>query len=99
MFVFDPSMEKIYAKCAPFDESEIAQSIACREISEELRAIRTFLKRRAPDIMECIDAYVDKYLEMVELECRHYFAEGYRMGCGKVLQFKNISMSDNDSPS
>lgn len=99
MLVFDHDMEMRFIKCVPFDESEIIKSESYQDIQRELKATRKFLERRVPDTMACIDAYMSTYLELVDLECRHYFAEGYRMGCGKVLQFKNISISDNDNPS
>ena len=97
MLIFDREMEKRYIQCVPFDEGDIIKSESYQEIQRELKATRKFLERRVPDTMACIDAYMSTYLELVELECRHYFAEGYRIGCGKVIQFKNISMSDIDS--
>jgi hypothetical protein len=38
------------------------------------------LEQYAPESMADVDAYLDTYLELVDLECRHYFAEGYRLG-------------------
>ena len=49
--------------------------------------------------MECIDRYIDHYLDLVDLECRHYFAEGYRIGSTKIVQLNIISKSDTDNPS
>lgn len=99
MLVYDREMEKRYNECVPFDEGEIIKSASYNELQMELQETRRVLERRVPDTMACIDAYMSTYLEMVELECHHYFAEGYRVGCGKVIQFKNNSISSNDNPS
>lgn len=99
MFVFDPAMEMQFAQCTPFDESAIAQSATYQEACEELAAFRKFMERRAPDIMECVDKYMDIYLEIVDLECRHYFYEGYRIGSKKVVQLNIMSKSSTDNPS
>lgn len=99
MFEFDPHMEKLYSKCVPFDEGEIVKSESYQAVRKELRLIRQFLERRAPETMANLDVYVDKYLEVMEMECRHYFAEGYRMGVSKVVQLSSNSKSSNDSPS
>lgn len=96
MFTFDPNMEVLFSRCVPFDEGKIAQSESYQEIHDELRSVRKFLERRAPEIMSCIDSYMDTYLELVDLECRHYFAEGYRLGFEKIVQLNNISTSSND---
>lgn len=89
MFMFDGAMEKIFSKCVPFDEGEIANSESCQNIRRELRAVRSFLERRDPQVMACIDSYVDTYLGLVDLECRHYFAEGYRMGVEKIVSISS----------
>lgn len=99
MFEFDPAMEEIFSQCVPFGESEIGRGEDCQQIHRELKAVRDFLGRRAPDTMECIDAYVDTYLGLVDLECRHYFSEGYRLGLSKIVQLSSISTSSTDNPS
>lgn len=70
MFTFDETMENTFAKCIPFDEGGIANSESCQNIHRELRAIRSFLERRDPQVMACIDSYLDTYLGLVDLECR-----------------------------
>ncbi len=80
MFQFEESLESIFAQCVPFDESPICQSPEYEEISQTLRATRQLLQRHAPESMADIDAFLNTYLELVDLECRHYFAEGYRLG-------------------
>lgn len=99
MFEFDPHMENLYSKCVPFDESEVAKSESYQDIRRELQLVRKFLERCAPETMTNLDAYVDKYLELVDLECRHYFLEGYRLGTKKIVQLKNSSISSSDNPS
>ena len=99
MLGFDPAQEELLAQCVPFGESELGRGEDCQRVHRELKAIRDFLTRRAPDTMACIDSYVDTYLELVDLECRHYFWEGYRLGLRKVAQLRNISTSSTDSPS
>lgn len=99
MFEFDPVMEKAFSECVPFDEGEAAGSDNGQTVRRELRLIRQFLERRDPEVMACIDGYMDKYLDLVDLECRHYFAEGYRMGMAKVVQLSSNSRSSSDSPS
>ena len=99
MFEFDESMEKLYIECTPFDEGELGNGPDHARIRRELQAVRTFLERREPYIMECIDQYIDHYLDLVDLECRHYFQEGYRIGTQKVVQLSIISRSASDNPS
>lgn len=85
MFTFDETMENIFEKCVPFGEGEIAGGEDCQSVHRELRAVRSFLERRDPQVMACIDSYIDTYLGLVDLECRHYFAEGYRLGLEKIV--------------
>ena len=99
MFEFDENLEKLYAECTPFDESELGNGPDHARIRRELQAVRAFLERREPHIMACIDQYLDHYLDLVDLECRHYFRESYRLGLNKVIQFSSISRSSTDNPS
>lgn len=80
MYQFAPWLESLFAQCTPFDESPIRQSAECTEIAQSLRAARRLLARHAPESMADIDAFLDTYMEMIDLECRHYFSEGYCLG-------------------
>lgn len=79
MFEFEESLESAFARCTPFDESAVRQSEDYIRISQTLQDARRLLERHAPDSMADIDAFLDAYLELVDLECRHYFSEGYRL--------------------
>ena len=80
MFQFEEALETVFARCTPFDESPIRRSEEYISISKSLMAARQFLDRHFPGDTGNIDAYLDTYLDLVELECRHYFAEGFRLG-------------------
>lgn len=80
MYQFEPWLESIFAECTPFDESGIRKSPKYAQISDTLRATRRLLERHAPESMADIDAFLDTYQELVDLECRHYFTEGYCLG-------------------
>jgi hypothetical protein len=82
MFQFDPPLEAAFAQCVPFDESELRASEDYRKVARTLRDARQLLERHAPESMADVDAYLDTYLELVDLECRHYFAQGYLLGRG-----------------
>lgn len=99
MFFFNPKMEMKFAQCTPFDEGDIAQSADYEEARRELAAFRKFMERRTPDVLECVDKYMDIYMELVDLECRHYFQEGCRIGSKKVVQLSITSKSSKDNPS
>lgn len=79
MFQFDEPLETLFAQCAPFDESSIRQSEEYKKKSEVLQTCREFLQILDPEVVTCIDLYMNTYLELVDLECRHYFSEGYRL--------------------
>ena len=80
MFKFEENLESAFAACTPFDESPLRNSEEYQQISRSLLAARQFLDRHAPGTMADVDTYLDTYLDLVDLECRHYFAEGYRLG-------------------
>lgn len=80
MFQFEEQLESVFTQCTPFDESDLRNSEDYRKISASLRAARHFLDRHLPNATNFIDTYLDTYLDLVDLECRHYFAEGYRLG-------------------
>ena len=90
MFQFQDWLEELYAQCTPFDASTLRQSPEYAEISQTLRAARQLLERHAPDSMADIDAFLDTYLELVDLECRHYFTEGYVLGEQAQLTEKHL---------
>jgi hypothetical protein len=75
-------MEEIFSQCRPFDESAIRAGEDYARTASSLQAARRLLEKYAPETMADVDAYLDTYLELVDLECRHYFAEGYRLGRG-----------------
>jgi hypothetical protein len=80
MFQFERPLEDAFSQCVPFDESAICSSEDYARTARSLQAARRLLEKYAPESMADVDAYLDAYLELVDLECRHYFAEGYRLG-------------------
>ena len=85
MYQFEDRIEALFAQCTPFDESIIRKSPEYEEISRTLQATRRLLERHAPDSMSDIDAFMDAYLELIDLECRHYFIEGYCIGRANMI--------------
>ena len=80
MFQFEESLESVFAQCVPFDESPLRQCEDYEKNSLAIQCFREFAEILDPEVVKCIDAYLNTYLALVDLECRHYFAEGYRLG-------------------
>ena len=80
----DPHVEKHYEAARRFDEGEIYQSEEYMRLSrlrsERYDALLEILDPRFEELLAQLLECLDKELE---LECLHYFAEGYAAGKAK----------------
>lgn len=75
------SMEELYQRAKRFDEGEIYQSPEYDKIAK--RQMELYREMRAlfgPFIVPLLEEYTDQIGEECEMECRHFFEQGYRMG-------------------
>ena len=73
--------KKFYPSAKRFDEGRLYQSpayLACMENRIQFEETAGWLC--GEDISRLLDAYADILSDITEFECRHYFAEGYRLG-------------------
>ncbi len=74
-------MKDLYLKAKRFDESELYQSSEYTRIAK--RQLELYTKMRVlfdPLIGPLLEEYITQIGEEFELECQHFFAQGYRMG-------------------
>lgn len=74
-------MKDLYLKAKRFDESELYQSSEYTRIAK--RQLELYTKMRVlfdPLIGPLLEEYTTQIGEEFELECQHFFAQGYQMG-------------------
>ena len=79
-YKFDEPLETLYQQCTPFSEGPLWNSDAHKEANRNIETLRRLLAAHDPTILNEVEAALDAYLDVVDLEVRHYFAEGYRLG-------------------
>ena len=79
----DKPIEELYHRAKRFDESDIYQSAEYDAVAKNQMAL--YKKMRVifgPAIIPFLEEYTAAMGDEMELECRHFFEQGYRLGRG-----------------
>lgn len=77
----DQHIEELYQKARRFDEGDLYQTKEYEEISR--RQFNTYLEMRAlfgPSLPALLMGYISATNEEIEMECKHFFEQGYLLG-------------------
>ncbi|WP_251445183.1 DUF6809 family protein [Vermiculatibacterium agrestimuris] len=74
------SLEELYQKAKRFDEGDIYQSEEYDAIARRQRELYTNMRLLCPAIHRLLDEYTEAMGDEMELECRHFFEQGCRLG-------------------
>lgn len=74
-------IEELYEEAKRFDESDLYRSAEYDAISEKrCELYENICALFGPAIVPLLEEYADAIGDETELECRHFFKEGYLMG-------------------
>ncbi len=77
----DGKIKKLYTEAPRFDEGELYQSEAYREtVRRRLEIYDRLVLEYGNNILSMLDSYTEAVYGEMELEARHFFAEGYKAG-------------------
>ena len=79
------SIEELYRKAKRFDEGDLYQSKEYSTIARNQREVyQKICALFGPAVVPLLEEYTAAVSDEIELECRHFFEQGYRMGCAEV---------------
>lgn len=73
-------IEELYLEARRFDESETYQSKEYEDLVERKVEVMENLHRKFNSEIPLLEEYIGILAEVTELECQHFFREGYRAG-------------------
>lgn len=77
----DPRIEELYQQARRFDEGELYQMAEYTDLSKKRsRLLEKLSKLIGPAFEYAVDQMLESVDQEIELECKHYFYEGYLAG-------------------
>lgn len=77
---YEEAIYELYLDARRFDESELYQSDEYENLVERKVELRENLYRRFNSAIHLLEEYLGLLAEENELECQHFFREGYLAG-------------------
>lgn len=81
-------INELYLNARRFDEGEIYQSQEYEELVNRKVEVMENLYRKCGAELPLLEEYIDLLRDETELECQHFFREGYRAGRKRIRSFR-----------
>ncbi len=81
-----PHIEQLYVRTPRFDEGDLYRSEAYSQLSvRQMQLLRQAAALFGEDAAKLLEDYAEVLYDQAEMECRHFFRQGYIAGRSEMI--------------